>query len=124
MQVKNILGHRNQFMVIDDNGTVHFQSYNTHMAKVTEMDGPELLQLRMLSHYWSVTTAKHFKEFLQDNRLWSAVCELIDHKVFKNLKDFMERVDIMQVSRFKVYVEFTDKDGYLDNYKLSLVDDE
>ena len=120
MQVKNILGHRNQFMVIDDDGAVHFQSYDTHMAKVTELVGPEMFQLRMLSHYWSVTTAKHFKVFLQDNRLWLAVQELIDHKVFKNLKDFMERVDIMHVARFKVYVEFTDKDGNIAHYNLSL----
>lgn len=122
MQVKNILGHRNQFMIIDDNGTVHFQSYNTHMAKVTAMDGPELLQLRMMSNYWSVTTAKHFKAFLEDNRLWLAVQELIDHKVFCNLKDFMQRVDIMQVSRFRIYVEYVNKDGYIDSYKLKLTE--
>lgn len=124
MQVKNILGHRNQFMVIDDDGAVHFQSYDTHMAEITEIVGSEMLQLRMLSNYWSVTTAKHFKVWLEENRLWLAVAELIDHKVFKNLKDFMERVDIMQVSRFKVYVEFTDKDGNSNNYKLSLVGEE
>ena len=122
MKVTPILGHRNQFMIVDDFEVVHFQSYDTHMAKVTAIDGPETLQLRMLSNYWSVTTAKHFKVFLEENRLWSAVQELIDRKIFKNLKDFMQRVGIMQVSRFRIYCEFIDKDGYIDSCKVKLVE--
>lgn len=118
MQVKNILGHVNQFSVTDDQGVVHFQSYGTHIAKVTDMDGPELMQLRMLSNYWSVTTAKHFKAWLKENCLWHAVQKLIEQKVFKNLKDFMLRTDIMQVSAYRIYCEFIDKDGYIDSYKL------
>ena len=122
MKVSNLLNHRNQFIIYDDEGNVGFQSYNTYMAKVCYPSGDEYIQLNMKSNYWSVTTGRHMAEFLRATRLMSAVNTLIDNKVFKNLKDFMTHADVMQVSRFKIYIEYEDKDGYMTNYSYRLVD--
>nr|DAQ15530.1 MAG TPA: hypothetical protein [Caudoviricetes sp.] len=122
MKVKNLLDHRNQFIIYDDEGNVGFQSYNTYMAKVCYPSGNEYIQLNMKSNYWSATTGRHMAEFLRETRLMNAVNTLIENKVFKNLKDFMQNTDVMQVSRFSIYIEYTDKDGNLTNYKYRLVD--
>ena len=122
MKVINLLGHKNQFLIVDDEGNIGFQSYDTYMAKVCYPSGNEYIQLNMKSNYWSLTTGKHMAEFLRGTHLMSAVYTLIDNKVFKNLKDFMTHVDVMQVSRFKIYIEYRDKDGYMTNYSYSLVD--
>nr|DAM47179.1 MAG TPA: hypothetical protein [Caudoviricetes sp.] len=121
MKVKNLLDHRNQFIIYDDEGNVGFQSYNTYMAKVCYPSGNEYIQLNMKSNYWSATTGRHMAEFLRETRLMNAVNTLIENKVFKNLKDFMQNTDVMQVSRFSIYIEYTDKDGNLTNYKYRLV---
>ena len=122
MKVKNLLDHRNQFIIYDDEGNVGFQSYNTYMAKVCYPSGNEYIQLNMKSNYWSATTGRHMAEFLRETRLMNAVNTLIENKVFKNIKDFMQNTDVMQVSRFSIYIEYTDKDGNLTNYKYRLVD--
>ena len=120
MKVINLLGHKNQFLIIDDEGNIGFQSYDTHMAKVCYPSADEYIQLNMKSNYWSATTGRHMAEFLRETHLMSAVNTLIDNKVFKNLKDFMTHADVMQVSRFKIYIEYKDKDGYMTNYSYRL----
>lgn len=122
MKVINLCNHRNQFIIIDDEGNIGFQSYETCVAKVSHPANGAYIQLNMKWHGWTATTGRHFAEFLREVHLMSAVNTLIDNKVFKNVKDFMYRVDVMQVSRFKIYIEYEDKEGNMTNYSYSLVD--
>lgn len=122
MKVTNLLGHKNQFLIVDDEGNIGFQSYDTYMAKVCYPSGDEYIQLNMKSNYWSATTGRHMAEFLKQTHLMSAVNTLIENKVFKNLKDFMHNTFVMQVSRFSIYVEYSNKYGEADNYKIRLTE--
>lgn len=52
----------------------------------------------MLNNYWSATTGKHMRDFLEEVYMWDIVADLIyEHKVFKNLKDFMGRVKTVKL---------------------------
>jgi hypothetical protein len=63
------------------------------MCKVVQGDLGD--NFTMIENYWSATTGKHMRAFLEEEEvyMWDIVADLIHkHKVFKNLKDFMERV--------------------------------
>ena len=69
MKIKNMTSPRgrevaNQFEIIDDNGTVFFQSYNSIIAKIEK--GITYLD----EYYWnySVTTGKYRNMFLGETK--------------------------------------------------------
>lgn len=123
MRVSNLLGHKNQFLVENDNGNISFQSYDTYIAVVrnSSEEGYER-ELEMKSHYWSVTTGKHMDEFLHETHMIDAVNTLIDNRVFRNLKDFMQRTEIMQVRADRVCVVYTNRKGELTSCKCDLTE--
>lgn len=123
MRVSNLLGHKNQFLVENDNGNISFQSYDTYIAVVlnSSEEGYER-ELEMKSHYWSVTTGKHMDEFLRETHMIDAVNTLIDNRVFRNLKDFMQRTEIMQVRDDRVCVVYTNRKGELTSCKCDLTE--
>ena len=101
MKVSNLLGHVNQF-IINDWDAYYFQSYDTMMCKVVLGDN-----FTMLENYWSMTTGKHMRAFLEEVYLWDIVADLIHkHKAFKNLKDFMERVETVKLFMSDVTVTY------------------
>ena len=109
MKVTNILGHKNQF-IIDDCDAYYFQSYDTTMCKVLQWDLG--VNLTMLSNYWSATTGKHMKWFLEETNMLHIVLDLIHkYKIFRNLKDFMERANIVKVFNNIITVEYTNEKG-------------
>lgn len=66
------------------------------MCKVVQGDLGD--NFTMIENYWSSTTGKHMKAFLEEVYMWDIVADLIHkHKVFKNLKDFMERVETVKL---------------------------
>lgn len=104
MKVSNLLGHVNQF-IINDWDAYYFQSYDTMMCKVVQGDLGD--NFTMLENYWSATTGKHMRAFLEEVYLWDIVADLIyEHKVFKNLKDFMERVSTVKLFMGDVTVTY------------------
>ena len=123
MRVTALLDHKNQFLVEDDNENIMFQSYNTYMAVVRNSteEGYEK-ELEIKSHYWSVTTGKHMAEFLKETRMMSYVDTLIANRVFRNLKDFMQKAEIMQVRDDRICVVYTNKKGELTSYKCDLTE--
>lgn len=123
MKVTNLLGHKNQFLIEDDNGNISFQSYSTYMAVVSNSfeEGYER-ELEMKSHRWSVTTGKHMAEFLRETHMMNAVDTLIANRVFRSLKDFMQNAEIMQVRDDRVCVVYTNKKGELTNCKCDLTE--
>ena len=81
MKAYNLLGHKNQFMITDYDAS-YFQSYDTLMCKVVAGDLGDTLT--MLDNYWSATTGKHMKEFLEETYMLDIVLDLIyKHKIFK-----------------------------------------
>lgn len=63
MLVSNLLGHKNQF-IINDWDAYYFQSYDTMMCKVVQGDLGD--NFKMIENYWSATTGKHMKAFLEE----------------------------------------------------------
>ena len=109
MKAYNLLGHKNQF-VINDWDAYYFQSYDTMICKVIQGDLGD--NLTMLNNYWSNTTGKHMKSFLKETFMWDIVAELIyTHKIFKNLKDFMERANIVKVLNGIITVDYNNEKG-------------
>lgn len=89
MKVSNLLGHKNQFII----------------CKFVQGDLEDTF--KMLENYWSATTGKHMRAFLEEVYLWDIVSDLIHkHKVFKNLKDFMERVKKVKLFMGDVVVTY------------------
>lgn len=112
MKVFNLLDHKNQFIVYHSDA-VYFQSYDTLMATLTQSfeDGyGETLEMN--SHYWSATTGKHMKAFLEKTHMLDNVLDLIfKYKLFRNLKDFMERANIVKVHKDIITVDYTNEKG-------------
>lgn len=112
MRVSNLLGHKNQFIVYH-NDEVYFQSYETLMATLTQsFEGSYGETLEMNSHYWSATTGKHMKAFLDETNMLDTVLSLIHkYKLFRSLKDFMEKANSVKVLKGIITVDYTnDKD--------------
>lgn len=104
MKASNLLGHVNQF-IINDWDAFYFQSYDTMICKVIQGDLGD--NLTMLENYWSATTGKHMRAFLEKVYMWDIVLDLIHkHKVFKNLKDFMQRVSTVKLFMGDITVEY------------------
>lgn len=95
MKASNLLGHANQF-IIKDWDVYYFQSNDTTVCKVVQGDLEDTF--KMLENCWSATTGKHMRAFLEEVFLWDIVADLIhNHKVFRNLKDFMGRVETVKL---------------------------
>lgn len=104
MRASNLLGHVNQF-IINDWDTYYFQSYDTMMCKVVQGDLGD--NFTMLENYWSVTTARHMRAFLEEVYMWGIVLDLIlKHRIFRNLRDFMERVSTVKLLMGDITVEY------------------
>lgn len=90
MLVKQVMNHLNQVFLNDD-GLMEFHSYGTLIASIDETK--EIDNMYALENHWgrySVTTAKHYREVLHnETRIGMIIDTLIEHKVFKNFKDFM-----------------------------------
>lgn len=109
MKVSNLLGHKNQF-IINDWDAYYFQSYDTMICKVVQGDLGD--NLKMLSNYWSATTGKHMRAFLEEVYLWYIVEDLIyNHKVFKSLKEFMESTQSLKLFMGAVTLEYKNNQG-------------
>lgn len=109
MKATNLLGHKNQFM-INDWDAYYFQSYDTMICKVVQGDLGD--NLTMLDNYWSATTGKHMRAFLEEVYMWDIVLDLIHkHKVFKNLKDFMERTQTLKLFKGDSALEYKNNQG-------------
>lgn len=114
MKVYNLLGHANQF-IINDCDVSYFQSYDTTVCKVVQGDLEDTF--KMLENCWSATMGKHMKAFLEEVHMWDIVEDLIHkHKVFKNLKDFMERVKKVNVFLWAVRVTYKNNMGEYETF--------
>lgn len=99
MKAANLLGHKNQFL-INDWDACYFQSYDTMICKVVQGDLGD--NFKMIEN-----TGKHMRVFLEEVYLWDIVLDLIhNHKVFRNLKDFMERVSTVKLFMGDVTVTY------------------
>ena len=109
MRVSNLLGHVNQF-IVNDWDVFYFQSYDTMMCNVTQGDlGDNFV---MLENYYSATTGRHMRAFLEEVFMWDIVLELIHkHKIFRNLKDFMLRVNTVKLFMGDITVEYKNLRG-------------
>ena len=66
----------------------------------------------MLFRSWSATTGKHMRAFLEEVFMWDIVLDLIHkHKLFRNLKDFMERVSTVKLFMGDITVEYKNLRG-------------
>lgn len=111
MRVSNLLGHKNQF-IINDCNVYYFQSYDTLMCKVVQGDLGD--NLTMLSNYWSATTGKHMKAFLEEMHLLYIVLDIINnHRVFNSFKEFMEKVQKLKLFMGVVTLEYKNNQGEL-----------
>lgn len=109
MRVSNLLGHVNQFL-INDWDAYYFQSYDTMICKVIQGDLGD--NLTMIENYWSATTARHMKAFLEQTYMLDIVLDLIyKHKIFKNLKEFMERAQKVKLFMGDITVEYKNNRG-------------
>lgn len=123
MLVTSLLGHKGQFLIEDDYGNIMFKSQDTYMAVVRDStDESYDKELEIKSRYWSVTTGKHMAEFLKVTRMMDAVNTLIANRVFRSLKDFMQKVEFMQVRDDRICVVYTNKKGELTSYKCDLTE--
>lgn len=114
MKVFNLLGHVNQFLIRDCD-VCYFQSDDTMICKVVHGDLEDTF--KMLENGWSVTKGKHMKAFLEEMHMWDIVSDLIhNHKVFKNLKDFMERVKKVDVFLWDVRVTYKNDMGEYETF--------
>lgn len=114
MKVSNLLGHVNQF-IINDCDVCYFQSDDTMICKVVQGDLEDTF--KMLENGWSATKGKHMKAFLEEMHMWDIVSDLIhNRKVFKNLKDFMERVKKVNVFLWAVTVTYKNQMGETETF--------
>lgn len=121
MLVTSLLG-QGQFLIEDDYGNTIFESNGAHMAVVSDStDESYDRELEIKSHDWSVTVGKHMAEFLKETHMMSYVDTLIDNRVFRSLKDFLKRAEIMQVRDDRICVVYTKK-GELTSRKLDLTE--
>ena len=109
MKATNLLGHKNQFLITDGN-IYYFQSYDTLICKVVQGDLED--NLTILNNYWSSTTGRHMKAFLENTHMLYIVLDLIHkHKVFNSLKDFMERTQKLKLFKGVVTMEYKNNQG-------------
>lgn len=122
MLVTSLLGHKCLYIIEDDYGNIMFESDGAQMAVVRDSteEGYDK-ELEIKSRYWSVTTGKHFAEFLKVTRMMDAVNTLIANRVFRSLKDFCGKVEFMQVRDDRICVVYNKK-GELVSYKLDLTE--
>ena len=114
MRASNLLGHVNQF-IINDWDAYYFQSYDTMMCKVIQGDLGD--NLTMIENYWSATTGKHMKAFLEEVFMLDIVLDLIHkHRIFRNLKDFMERAETVNLFMGDVTVTYKTPKGDTKSY--------
>lgn len=114
MKVSNLLGHANQFLIRDWD-VCFFQSHDTMICKVVQGDLEDTF--KMLENGWSATKGKHMKAFLEEAHMWDIVEDLIhNHKVFKNLKDFMERVKKVKLFMGDVTVTYKNHMGETETF--------
>lgn len=119
MYVTNVLGHKNQYQVSLDGGAlVKFQSYDTHICTILK-GCAGCVCLTMVRNTWSVTTAKHFVAVLKDNYAYIPALTLIEHKVFKNMKDLMYRLQSFSTDNHGIVVEYKDENGNLINKEIN-----
>lgn len=106
------MNHKNQFIVYH-NDAVYFQSYDTLMSTFTQsFEGGYGRTIEMNSHYWTPTTGRHMKAFLEETHMLKTILNLIfKYKLFKNLKDFMERANIVKVHKEIITVDYTNEKG-------------
>lgn len=118
MKVFNLLGHKNQFITYHAD-EVYFQSYDTLMATLTQsFEGSYGETLEMNSHYWSATTGRHMKAFLEKTHMLDIVLDLIyKHKIFKNLKEFMEKAQKVKLFMGDITVEYKNNRGEVVTFK-------
>lgn len=122
MLVTSLLGHKGQFIVDDDYGNIMFESNDVQMAVVRDStDESYDRELEIKSRYWSVATGKYMAEFLKVTRMMDAVNTLIANRVFRSLKDFMQRVEFMQTRDDGICVVYN-KRGKLTSYKCDLTE--
>ena len=114
MRVSNLLGHVNQF-IINDCDVFYFQSYDTMMCKVTQGDlGDNFV---MLENYWSATTGRHMRAFLEETHMLDSVlCLIHEHRVFKSLKDFMQRATSVTLFMGDIEVEYKNNKGETETF--------
>ena len=109
MKAYNLLGHKNQFIITDWDAS-YFQSYDTLICKVVAGDLGD--NLTMIENYWSATTGKHMKAFLEQTYMLDIVLDLIyKHKIFRNLKDFMERAQKVKLFMGDITVTYKNNRG-------------
>ena len=117
MKVFNLLGHKNQYIVYHGDD-VYFQSYDTLMATLRQsFNGGYSETLELNSRYWSATTGRHMKAFLEETRMLDTVLYLIhEHRVFKNLKDFMQRASTVNLFGKDIEVEYKNNKGETETF--------
>lgn len=117
MKVFNLLGHKNQYIVYHDDA-VYFQSYDTLMATIRHsFNGGYSETLEINSRYWSATTGRHMEAFLEETRMLDTVlCLIREHRVFKNLKDFMQRVSTVLLFMGEIDVEYKNNKGETETF--------
>lgn len=117
MKVFNLLGHKNQYIVYHDDA-IYFQSYDTLMATLRQsFNGGYSETLEINSRYWSATTGRHMKAFLEETRMLDIVLYLIhEHRVFKNLKDFMQRASTVNLFGKDIEVEYKNNKGETETF--------
>lgn len=122
MKVFNLLNHKNQYMVYHGD-SIYFQSYDTLMATLRQsFNGGYSETLEINSRYWSATTGRHMKAFLEETRMLDTVlCLIHEHRVFKNLKDFMQRASTVNLFGKDIEVEYKNNKGETEtfSYKAS-----
>lgn len=122
MKVFNLLNHKNQYMVYHGD-VIYFQSYDTLMATLRQsFNGGYSETLEINSRYWSATTGRHMKAFLEETRMLDTVlCLIHEHRVFKNIKDFMQRASTVNLFGKDIEVEYKNNKGETEtfSYKAS-----
>ena len=117
MKVFNLLNHKNQYMVYHDDA-IYFQSYDTLMATLRQsFKGGYSETLEINSRYWSNTTGRHMKAFLEETHMLDTVlCLIHEHRVFKNLKDFMQRSSTVNLFGKDIEVEYKNNKGETETF--------
>lgn len=123
MKVFNLLGHKNQFIVYHYD-TTYFQSYDTLMATLKRLfKGGYVKKLEINSHYWSATTAKYMKAFLEETHTLDTVLKLIHkYKLFRNFKDFMERAETVELFMMELTVNYKNNRGEVITFTCNIYD--
>ena len=117
MKVFNLLNHKNQYMVYHGDA-IYFQSYGTLMATIRcSFNGGYSETLEINSRYWSVTTGRHMRAFLEETHMLDSVlCLIHEHRVFKSLKDFMQRATSVSLFMGEIDLEYKNNKGETETF--------